>query len=293
MRFLVLAILPFSFLMISCTNNTVNNKNEEDSVAIPITPPQIKHNDFDTLEYIRKNKENGQFWQVSQYKLQPKDLNYISPSELRIIRNEIFAKKGYIFKSEDLKNHFEKENWYKPLFPNVDKYLTDLERENIKVLQQKEKSNSEISKSQQLEIFISYQDSNNVQIPKLLAFKFGESCMDCLNSSFQNKFIKSIFPQSNNKHLLFESYLLCDQCDYEYNILTYSLSGDQVSNLKLGSGQIEMVTDSSFKFIEIKKTINELYKDSVDVLEDFDLVYDIDSTISDYILKNDLINKLK
>lgn len=59
-------------------------------------------------------------------------------SELRIIRNEIFARHGYIFKSEDLAEYFGKKKWYKPQFDNVDSYLTVDEKEYIKVILQAE-----------------------------------------------------------------------------------------------------------------------------------------------------------
>ncbi len=34
--------------------------------------------------------------------------------ELRFIRNEIFARKGYVFKSEDLNTYFKTKSWYNP-----------------------------------------------------------------------------------------------------------------------------------------------------------------------------------
>lgn len=39
-------------------------------------------------------------------------LNQYSPNELKIIRNTIYAKNGYIFKSNDLKNYFSQKPWY-------------------------------------------------------------------------------------------------------------------------------------------------------------------------------------
>lgn len=37
-----------------------------------------------------------------------------SKEELRFIRNEIFARKGYVFKSEDLNSYFKSKPWYAP-----------------------------------------------------------------------------------------------------------------------------------------------------------------------------------
>lgn len=64
---------------------------------------------------------------------------FLSTAEMRLARNEIFARHGYRFKSDDLKQYFEKQSWYKPLFENVDEKLTEIEKFNIKVLQSYEK----------------------------------------------------------------------------------------------------------------------------------------------------------
>ena len=53
--------------------------------------------------------------------------------QLRILRNEIFARKGYVFKDETLNAYFAKQDWYKP---NKGKeiVLDSIEKENIKIL---------------------------------------------------------------------------------------------------------------------------------------------------------------
>lgn len=55
-----------------------------------------------------------------------------SASELRIMRNEIFARYGYIFESEDLAEYFDTKIWYNPKYPNVDDKLTEVDKANIK-----------------------------------------------------------------------------------------------------------------------------------------------------------------
>lgn len=54
--------------------------------------------------------------------------------ELRIKRNEIFAQYGYKFSSEDLSAYFSSKDWYEPKYDNVDSFLTQLDKENIKIL---------------------------------------------------------------------------------------------------------------------------------------------------------------
>jgi len=64
-------------------------------------------------------------------------LNKYSKAELRIMRNEIFADKGYTFKSKDLDKYFRKKEWYKPS-PNRYFILTDWEKANIELIKNAE-----------------------------------------------------------------------------------------------------------------------------------------------------------
>ncbi len=61
-------------------------------------------------------------------------LTHYSAADRRLIRNEIFARYGYIFKSEDLKKYFGSQDWYKPQFNKVTDRLTDLEKLNIRLI---------------------------------------------------------------------------------------------------------------------------------------------------------------
>ncbi len=59
-------------------------------------------------------------------------------AELRLVRNEIFARRGHVFSSEDLKTHFAATDWYKPDKPVSDAELSQLERDNIALLKRLE-----------------------------------------------------------------------------------------------------------------------------------------------------------
>ena len=59
------------------------------------------------------------------------DISGLSTEELRILRNWIFAKHGYIFHSEDLQEYFGAKDWYTPVSTNVTAELTDVERRNV------------------------------------------------------------------------------------------------------------------------------------------------------------------
>jgi hypothetical protein len=62
----------------------------------------------------------------------------LSPNDLRILRNTIFAKYGYTFKSPDLQKHFSKFPWYQAKNANVDIYFSSIDTENISQIQQRE-----------------------------------------------------------------------------------------------------------------------------------------------------------
>lgn len=58
----------------------------------------------------------------------------ISYEELDIMRNEIFAEYGFIFKTPKWKQYFEAMPWYKPQYENVDSFLTEIDKHNIKFI---------------------------------------------------------------------------------------------------------------------------------------------------------------
>jgi len=72
--------------------------------------------------------------EFTQFKLSKHNLVGKTDQELRIMRNEIFAAHDYIFNSEDLARHFDKEPWYTPLYLNVDDKLTDIDKYNISLI---------------------------------------------------------------------------------------------------------------------------------------------------------------
>ncbi|MDD6669825.1 MAG: YARHG domain-containing protein [Bacteroidales bacterium] len=57
-----------------------------------------------------------------------------SSSDARVLRNAIFARHGYRFKSQDLRDYFNQFSWYMPRFDDVTSHLSEVERENIQYL---------------------------------------------------------------------------------------------------------------------------------------------------------------
>lgn len=75
---------------------------------------------------------------LSVYELWEGSLDGIPKSELRLMRNEIFAAHGHIFKSEDLKEYFSKQLWYKPCCSDVTGKLSEIEKFNVSFIKEEE-----------------------------------------------------------------------------------------------------------------------------------------------------------
>lgn len=60
--------------------------------------------------------------------------DHLTIEDLDLMRNEIFAEYGYIFKSEKWSKYFAEKSWYKPRFENVDNKLSELDKLNIQTI---------------------------------------------------------------------------------------------------------------------------------------------------------------
>ena len=78
------------------------------------------------------------FPQASERILSASDLSTLSKYDLKIMRNEIFARHGYIFTTNDMKNYFQSQSWYTPRYSNVNSMLTSIEKENIALIKKYE-----------------------------------------------------------------------------------------------------------------------------------------------------------
>ncbi len=92
----------------------------------------LKQKETNLPNYFARGK--GFFPEGSERLLVEEDLIYLSPRELKIMRNEIFARHGYIFKTSDMINHFRGESWYRPMYNDVSSMLSSYEKANIKLI---------------------------------------------------------------------------------------------------------------------------------------------------------------
>ncbi len=72
--------------------------------------------------------------------LEVKELSGMTKAELRIARNEIYARYGWQFESEELADYFEGKAWYVSGENVDDTILSDVERANIKLISEAEQT---------------------------------------------------------------------------------------------------------------------------------------------------------
>lgn len=66
------------------------------------------------------------------------DIRGLTNWDLKVMRNEIFARQGYIFKTEEMSTYFRSQPWYQPRFTNVESRLSPIEKMNVKFIQKYE-----------------------------------------------------------------------------------------------------------------------------------------------------------
>ncbi len=75
--------------------------------------------------------------------LKAADIENFTKADIYILRNSIYAKHGYSFKKRALRVFFDSHDWYMPVYIDIKKELTDIEKANIKLLMRYEKNAEE------------------------------------------------------------------------------------------------------------------------------------------------------
>lgn len=81
------------------------------------------------------NSAKGRFHFLSERLCNLPILMKFDKPTLRLMRNEIMARHGYVFSSPDLINHFSKQQWYKPGTDNAAIRLSTIEQLNVELIQ--------------------------------------------------------------------------------------------------------------------------------------------------------------
>ena len=84
-----------------------------------------------TFEY---RTDVGEYPHASSRELTVEDVENLMESELKMMRNEIYARHGYCFKNKEYRHHFEEQEWYVPMGVDIREQLTDIEAKNIDLI---------------------------------------------------------------------------------------------------------------------------------------------------------------
>ena len=149
------------------TNSSNNEKDKQDNSSSTVKESQDTQKTQQTKE-SSKSLLDQMIDDVDSIYLPDKyNLDLLTKDELRILRNSIYAKHGYIFKDENLSKYFEKKSFYKPTVTKEnwdDSVLTDVEIRNKDIILAYEKSNEEAESNESDE---SDDDSSTVSLKQL------------------------------------------------------------------------------------------------------------------------------
>jgi len=90
-------------------------------------------------EYNKNGKYPGKFPFTSTKEVTDEDLKGLSDKDIKIMKNEILARHGFIFSDKEMKDYFSAQKWYSGKTQNVDKLLTPQEKRNIENIEAFEK----------------------------------------------------------------------------------------------------------------------------------------------------------
>lgn len=74
-------------------------------------------------------------------------LRALCDDELKWLRNEIYARHGYVFNNKEIQSHFEQDYWYKPVTDNNLVKLSSVEQNNVTILRDEENKRESRSKA--------------------------------------------------------------------------------------------------------------------------------------------------
>jgi hypothetical protein len=111
----------------------------------PATNKNTRNNDANEVEISDYEDDDllvtgpyERFVKISECLLTEDDIKGFSKQELRVLRNEIYARHGHIFKSKDLRNYFSAKDWYKPQYEDASDLLNTIEKKNIAFIKKHE-----------------------------------------------------------------------------------------------------------------------------------------------------------
>ncbi len=100
--------------------------NKKTAAIEKISPTKIRKLTLPPANYFP-----GKFPEASTRLIDPSELYDKSRLDLKIMRNEIYARHSYIFNSDMMKKYFSEQTWYTGSSRNIDNRLSQIEIENM------------------------------------------------------------------------------------------------------------------------------------------------------------------
>ena len=85
---------------------------------------------------------------ASSYRFTENDLSPLTAKELTYLRNSVYARHGYVFKSQELNNYYKQFSWYHPNPSVTDAALNSTEKANVDFILNYQKQNDKTYKPQ-------------------------------------------------------------------------------------------------------------------------------------------------
>jgi len=186
------------FLLTGCKNNAKRSNIKKENIAQKTEELREENTDMENelrIIYSEDKKSLKSYYDLPHIKeyyswlgmtyTQPPALNYptdlttLSYDDLRLLRNEIFARNGYLFNDGFLRGYFNRFKWYMPIF-DVDTFkviLNSEERDLVKRILAEETKRKQIKtiKQENLQLFNSDLIVNNkqfIEIPEKIQEDF-------------------------------------------------------------------------------------------------------------------------
>lgn len=125
------------------TNDDDKDKDEKEKTE----QVDAMNSDYTEGDMNASSIDESQYDWLSEREASAADLSGKTPGDLRLMRNAIFAKHGYKFKSEDLQQYFANFSWYSPRYADVSSMLSPIEKKNVATIQKFENGGSSASSS--------------------------------------------------------------------------------------------------------------------------------------------------
>ncbi|HYG40339.1 MAG TPA: YARHG domain-containing protein [Cytophagales bacterium] len=122
------------------------NGKEVKCLKLNSPPKDVYDGDFELGTFSSKNKTNYVSGIHPNTKFDVSSLTELRKyglDELRVMRNEIFARYGYIFtEGGQMGEYFKNQTWYAPRVNNISELVTEIEKKNIQNIRLIEKEKS-------------------------------------------------------------------------------------------------------------------------------------------------------